>query len=691
MNSERLVNSGLEKWRFRVIYIIIGIVFSIYLVRLFSLQVVNGDEYAVQAEENRVKNVSVQTQRGNIYDRNGYVLAQNSAAYNVAITPAYLPLDTGTTEEIYRELSNLIDIPVTNGVLTDESAKLFTECQTDFGIKEIVTIGDTNAPYQPINIKCNVSKEVAMTISENTSDWLGVSIDYETVRQYPTGSLTAAVVGFLGPITAENQDYYTDLGFVAGRDKVGFGGVEYSMDETLLGKNGLRVVEVDNAGKEIRDVETPVDPVPGYSIRLTLDTRLQAAAQTALTDEMDFWNTYLNRIQSMNGVVVAINPKTGEILAMVSVPSYENNRFERLIPAYYYNQLSKDPLKPLLNHAVSAQHPPGSVYKMVAAIGALNERVVTPEQEIPCPGTISVLQKYSENDPGIPREYVGYDRNGHGMCYFTKAVALSDDIYFYKIGGGFELDVPDGGLGVWRSKEYAEALGYGRLTGIELPGEVPGLVPDPTWKRINQAENWSTGDTYITTIGQGYVLATPLQVVQSFAILANNGIYMQPTLIKDILDSQGNVVKAFEPKLVWDITKDALIDVLDENGKPTGEKKVVESWVVDYAKEGMRMVVSEGTSKDAMVLLEIPSAGKTGTAEYCDDVAQAKNLCQPEAWPTHSWYVGYAPYDDPEIAVVAFVYNGGEGASVAAPIVQRVLESYFDLKAIDAGNITTAN
>lgn len=687
MSSEKLVKSGLEKWRFRVIYIILVVVFSIYVGRLFSLQIINGETFQEQAEENRIKNISVQTQRGSLFDRNGYVLAQNVASYNVAITPAYLPGDEGTKEEIYRLLSPLIDVPVTNGIVTDESARFFTPCQTELGIKEIVYIGDTNAPFSSVNVKCNVNKEIAMTISEKKGDWPGVTVEVEPIRQYPTGYLTAEVIGFLGPITAENQDYYKELGFIAGRDKVGFGGAEYSLDEILLGKNGLRVVEVDAAGKEVRDVEPPIAPIAGNSIRLTIDTRLQAAAYAALTDEMKFWNTYLNRIQSQNGVVIAMNPKTGEILAMVSEPTFENNRLERFIPAYYYKQLSEDPLKPLLNHGISAMHPPGSVYKMVAAIGALNERVVTPEQQIPCPGTISVVQKYSANDPGTPREYVGYDRAGHGMCDFVKAVGLSDDIYFYKIGGGFENDVPDGGLGVWRLKEYAEVLGYGRLTGIELPGEVKGLVPDPTWKRIYRAENWSTGDTYITTIGQGYVLATPLQVLQSFAILANDGKYMQPTIVREILDAEGNVIKPFEPKLVWDITKDPLINILDENNKPTGQKKVVEPWVIEYAQRGMRRVVEDGTATKAMAMLEIPSAGKTGTAEYCDNVAQEKNLCQPEAWPAHSWYVGYAPYDDPEIAVVAFVYNGLEGASVAAPIVQRVLETYFDLKAIDAAGV----
>lgn len=686
MTNDTNQKHGLERWRFKIIYAILIIVFSIYTVRLFSLQVINGEAYLEQAEENRIRNISVQTQRGSIVDRNDYVLARNAASYNVAITPANLPSDPGTTEEIYRQLSSMIDVPVTNGTVTEESARFFTACQTDLGIKEIVLIDETNTPYTPVFIKCNVDKTTAMRISEKEDDWPGVTIEVEPVRQYPTGSLTAEIIGFLGPITAENQEYYTDQGFVSGRDKVGYAGVEYSMDDVLRGTNGKRVVEVDSAGKEVRDIEEPVDPVAGNSLRLTIDTRLQAAAKTILNDEISTWNIWFNQIRSLNGVVIAMNPKTGEILALVSEPTYENNRMETIIPAYYYNQLSQDPLKPLLNHAVSAQHPPGSVFKMVAAVGALNEGVVGPEEEVPCPGTISIIQKYSPNDPGTPMIYYGYDREGHGMCDFVEAVALSDDIYFYKIGGGFEPDIPDGGLGAWMIKEYAEALGYGQPTGIELPGEVSGLIPDPTWKRINKAENWSTGDTYIMTIGQGYVLATPLQVLVSFAILANDGVYMQPTLVRDILDSQGNVIKAFEPVIKWDVTKDPVIDVLDEDNKPTGEKKTIEPWVIDYAQEGMRQVVVYGTASAAMATLDIQSAGKTGTAEYCDDVAQEKGLCQRETWPFHAWYAGYAPFDDPEIVVVAFVYNGGEGASVAAPVVKRVLDAYFEMKAMDTAN-----
>jgi penicillin-binding protein 2 len=678
--------TGFENWRYRVIYILLGVVFVFFAIRLFDLQIVNGADYKAQAEENRLKEISVQTTRGTIYDRNGYVLAQNVPSYDVVITPANLPGDAGTVERIYRELSDLIGVPVTNGTLTDETAKAFTACQTDFGIKEIYTIGDTNAPFSPVKVKCNVDEKTALLVKSHASDWPGVGIEVESIRSYPTGSLTAAVVGFTGPITAETKAEYEALGFIAGRDKVGFSGVELTMDEVLRGTNGTRLVEVDNAGKVLKDVRAPVEPVAGNNLELTIDTRLQSAAEAALTYEMDWWNTHLGKIRSQNGVVIAMNPKTGEILAMVSYPTYENNRMTRVIPAYYYNQLSQDPLHPMLNHAISAELPPGSVYKMAAAIGALNEGVVTPDEQIECPGMITVTEKYSTNDPGRQQPYYSYDRTGHGICDFLKGVSLSDDVYFYKIGGGFQDEVPNGGLNVWRLQQYAQALGYGAVSGIELPGEAQGLVPDPTWKRINQFENWSVGDTYIATIGQGYVLSTPLQVLESFATLANNGAHMKPTLIKEITDAQGNVIKPFTPQLLWDITKDPVINVLDDTGKPTGEKKTVEPWVIDYAKQGMREVVVSGTASKIFkdTDLELQSAGKTGTAEYCDNVAQAKDLCKPEAWPTHAWYTGYAPYDNPEIVVTAFVYNGGEGASVAAPIVQKVLQAYFDLKAMDS-------
>lgn len=677
-------NRFFESWRMLVFYAIIAVVFGFFVVRLFDLQIVQGADLLAQADENRTRNIWVQTQRGVIYDRNGYVLAHNVPSYNVVITPALLPSDEGAVQEIYRQLSELIDMPVNKGGTDEETVKTFKPCESDLGITQIVYIADTNWPYDPVEIKCNVDQKIAMTVREKASDWPGVDIEIAPVREYPTGWLTAEVIGFLGPIYASVEQQYVDLGFVADRDKIGYAGVEYTLQDILGGRNGKRVVEVDVAGEILRDLEPPIEAVPGENVRLTIDTRLQMAAKTALIEEINFWNTYLNQIRSQNGVVIAMNPKTGEILALVSYPTFENNRMARLIPAYYYEQLSEDPNRPLFNHAISAEHPPGSVFKMAAAIGILNEGVVTPDYKIDDPGKITINQQYTPNDPGTPRDYVCWEPTGHGQVDFVHAVAWSCDVYFYKVSGGYQNEVPQG-LGIWRLSEYAKALGYGRLTDIELPGEAEGLIPDPTWKRRTIGENWATGDTYIAAMGQGYVLATPLQVLVSFATLANDGKYMRPTLVKEVLDSDGNVVQPFKPEQVWDITQDPVITVYDENQFATDEKITVAPWVVDLAKQGMRMVDEPGgTADDEFADMEIPAAGKTGTAEYCDNVAQSKNLCQPGNWPTHAWYAGYAPYDDPEIAVVAFVYNGGEGASVAAPIVRRVMEAYFELKAIDS-------
>jgi penicillin-binding protein 2 len=671
-----------DNWRLNSFYIVMVLVFGFYLYRLFDLQIVQGKDYLAQADNNRIAKKSEPASRGNIYDRNGFLLAGNIPSYNITITPAYLPEDEGSLENVYRELSDLIKIPVSKRVNFEEAVRNFSPCFTDLGIAEIVEIGRTNAPYTPIDIICNVAEQTAMIVKGKETDWPGVNVEIQPTRDYPTGNLTSEVVGFLGPIPAIYEADFKAKGFVPGRDKVGYAGVESTFQNELAGKNGERLVEVDNAGQEIRNLEAPIAPTPGSSLRLTIDTRLQLAAKTALTNEINFWNRWTGTTFSTNGVVIAVNPKTGEILAMVSFPNYENNRMARIIPGYYYEQLSLDPDRPLFNHAISAEHPPGSVFKMAAATGALNEGVITLDKQILDPGKITIIQKFYPNDPGTPRDYVCWNRAGHGIVTFLTGIAQSCDVFFYKIGGGYAGEVENGGLGILRIGEYARALGYGKILGIELPGESKGLIPDPTWKRINVGENWSTGDTYISTMGQGYVLATPLQVLMSIATLANNGKLMRPTIIKDILDSQGNVIKPFTPEMKWDITVDPVINTFVD-GLPTDKKITVQPWVIDKVKEGMRMVVTEGTAKTEFEGVNIQSAGKTGTAEYCDNIAQAKNLCQPGSWPAHAWYVGYAPYDDPEIAVIAFVYHGSEGSTVAAPIVREVLKAYFNLKALD--------
>lgn len=680
--------SVLEPNRLRIFYLVLAVILGIYIARLFSIQILETEDWMAQAINNRTLEISIPAPRGIILDRNGTILARNVPAYTLVITPAYLPDDDGAVQEIYRQLSQLTGVPVHQGNIATDT---YTPCVPGLGIAEMVYIGGSITPYQPVKIQCDMDPVVARIIIEKSVDMPGVDVEVEAVREYPTGVLTSILVGFLGPIPATEEAYWRDLGFVPGRDKVGYAGAELAFQDILAGKNGKRVVEVDVAGQILRDLEPPQPPKPGNNVRLTIDTRLQNAAQAILVSELNAWNAYLGYTLSSNGVIIVMNPKTGEILAMVSYPAYENNRMARFIPAYYWEQLNLDEYRPLLNHAIGAEHPPGSVFKLVTAVGALNEGVVTPDQRIKTPGKITVTEKYYANDPGKAKEFVDWKKEGFGELTFPYCIANSSNVCFYKLGGGYKNEIPEG-LGICRIGAYAYALGYGQTPQIELLDKANGLIPTPTWKRIYRGENWSTGDTYIATVGQGYVLATPLQVLLSAAVIANDGKYMRPTILREVLDGEGNVIQSFQPQMIWDITQDPVIEDYFNNEENTllrgcrdvPHKSKVEPWVLEQVQLGMRLAVLEGTLEKEFRQVPIAVAGKTGTAEYCDRFAREKNLCKPGDWPTHAWTVAYAPFDDPEIAVVAFVYNGGEGASVAGPIVRRVIEAYFELKAIDA-------
>ena len=689
MGSNMHTDFRAEPWRVLVFYFAALLVFGFLTFRLFNLQIFQGKDWLIRAEDNYTVETSIAASRGIIYDRHGVILARNVASYNIVITPAYLPDDQADIERIYRELSEIIDVPVNQGTL--EEAKLFAACVPGPGIAQLVELGSSLAPYKAVPVSCDVDEATARIVRERAVGWPGVSVVVDPIRDYPTGSLTADIIGFLGPIPASQVELYESQGFVAGRDKIGYAGVEATLQDILGGRNGKKVVEVDVAGQELRNLEPPIAPVAGKNVRLTLDLRLQKAAEGALLSEIDGWNKYFGKIRISSGVVIAMNPKTGEILAMVSYPTYENNRLARFIPAYYYQQLSEDPRRPLLNNAISSEYPPGSVFKLSTATGALNEGVVTVDQIIDAPGQLILTEKFSPNDPGKERPFVDwiYDQNpdGFGQISFLRCIAYSSNVCFYKLGGGYKDEIPEG-LGILRLGEYARALGYDAASGIELPGEADGLIPDPQWKRINQGENWSTGDTYIASVGQGYVLATPLQVLMSGATIANDGKLMQPTIVREILDDEGRLIEPFTPRLKWDITKTPLITNFNcEDGYciDTGTKKTVDPYVVQQVQKGMRMAVTNtlyGTLNDVFGDFPVAVAGKTGTAEYCDDVALAANRCTFGNWPTHSWTLAYAPYEDPEIIIMAFMYNGGEGASVAGPVVGRVMEAYFELKSI---------
>jgi len=655
-------------WSF---YVVIALALLGAAYQLVRLQVTGFDAYTVRAIDNRQQRLTLPAPRGVVYDRNGVLLAQNVPAISVLITPALLPEDSGRLAELYARLSELTGVPVSTPPLDAGNAtgNRIGDDSPSPGIQELVFLQETNAPYRPVVIAPDISREQALVLGAELRTMPGVQLEVRALRDYPTGALTAHVVGYMGPITEDQSDFYVNLGFDPARDRIGYAGIENRMQDVMAGRNGYKEVEVDVAGRELRTLGEGQAPVPGQSVVLTIDVRLQAAAAAALANRMKIENQIAQADTNplrppqpvTNGVAIAINPQTGEVLAMVSLPTYDNTMFSRFIPATYYQEMADHPYKPLFNNAISGEYPPGSVFKVAVAAGALQEGVVTAEQEIFDPGEIIITNRYFPNDPGKTRRVVCYNRAGHGDVNFITGIAVSCDVYFYALGGGYEAGgVKDGGLGIDRVHKYATMLGFDQLTGIELPGERKGLIPTRDWKRLNIGENWSTGDTYIASIGQGYVLSTPLQVLMAHTPFINrDGFVRKPTLIREVRDGEGNVLRTAS---VQNHSQTALTP-----------------YVIDQVSLGLRQVMIDGTGKKLGVE-GINLAGKSGTAEYCDNVAQAADRCQFGAWPAHSWMVVYAPYEKPEIAVVVFVYSGEEGSTVAGPVAQEIIDAYFVLK-----------
>jgi len=655
-------------WSF---YVVIALALLGAAYQLVRLQITGFDAYTVRAIDNRQQRLTLPAPRGVVYDRNGVLLAQNVPAISVLITPALLPEDSGRLAELYARLSELTGVPVSTPPLDAGNAtgNRIGDDSPSPGIQELVFLQETNAPYRPVVIAPDISREQALVLGAELRTMPGVQLEVRALRDYPTGALTAHVVGYMGPITEDQSDFYVNLGFDPARDRIGYAGIENRMQDVMAGRNGYKEVEVDVAGRELRTLGEGQAPVPGQSVVLTIDVRLQAAAAAALANRMKIENQIAQADTNplrppqpvTNGVAIAINPQTGEVLAMVSLPTYDNTMFSRFIPATYYQEMADHPYKPLFNNAISGEYPPGSVFKVAVAAGALQEGVVTAEQEIFDPGEIIITNRYFPNDPGKTRRVVCYNRAGHGDVNFIRGIAVSCDVYFYALGGGYEAGgVKDGGLGIDRVHKYATMLGFDQLTGIELPGERKGLIPTRDWKRLNIGENWSTGDTYIASIGQGYVLSTPLQVLMAHTPFINrDGFVRKPTLIREVRDGEGNVLRTAS---VQNHSQTALTP-----------------YVIDQVSLGLRQVMIDGTGKKLGVE-GINLAGKSGTAEYCDNVAQAADRCQFGAWPAHSWMVVYAPYEKPEIAVVVFVYSGEEGSTVAGPVAQEIIDAYFVLK-----------
>jgi len=605
------------------------------VVRLYRLQVIEARYWAVRAEEQRARLVRVPAPRGIIYSRDGEPLVRNVPAFQIVVVPALLPEDEVEREAVLRRLAELLNRPYTD----PEGA----------GLLEMVDQALDTAPYEPLVVAQRIDRQLALIIAQEGLTLPGVQVEVTARRQYPYGSLVAQLVGYLGAIPGGEEEAYRAQGYDPATDRVGYAGIEATFEDWLRGIPGERYQEEDVLGRVVRILGDERPPVPGNNVYLTVDLALQQVAQDAL------WRG-MNRVGSRRGVVIAMDPRTGEILAMVSLPTYDNNLFAQGISQEDYQRLLDDPHRPLLNHAIADELPPGSIFKVIPAAAALQEGVLTPRTRLNCPGTIVVPNKYYPNDPGRAQPFHCWLRSGHGWLDVVHGLAYSCDIFFYQVGGGLE-ETGFEGLGLERMAEYAHLFGLGSPTGIELPYEAPGLVPTARWKRLTIGENWSTGDTYNLSIGQGYLLVTPLQMLNVMAATANGGILYRPQIVHHVTDADGNVIRPFQPVI------SRTLPISPEN------------WTLIH--EGLEGAVVYGTATRGQVD-GVRVAGKTGTAQFCDDIAQQLGICgEGLAQPTHAWFMAFAPVEDPEIALIVFIYNGGEGSSAAVPVAQEILDWYF--------------
>jgi len=787
----------------------------VLVLRLYQYQFIDHQKFSDAADENAISKVPLAAPRGVIYDRYGVPLALNAAAWLVTITPAGLPDDQATALNVLNRLSALIEVPPTRAAADAAGLKDVRSLQ------EMVVEGAGIAPYRAVIVKANIPQPIAQQILEDKSQLPGIDVQWGAVREYPNGMVTAQIIGYLGPIGQKEANSLRDQGYNPSFERTGYAGIEAALNVQLSGTRGSLVQKVDVAGRPVQGGLLKEDPaIAGENVRLTIDLALQEAAQNALIDQINRINTKKKQLQSQAGAVVAIDPRNGQILAMVSWPTYDNSKFARFIDGNYYTQVAKDPLFPLVNRAVGSLYPPGSTWKILTSVAVAQEHVIDPNSNLNDSGQLIVSNSFAPNDQARSQKFVCWKRTGHGEVNLIKAIAVSCDVYFYQVGGGNPAVSPQtlrpGGLGVVNLDRYAAMFGVGEQTFIEIPGAVAGRMPDPTWKRRYYGESWSTGDTYNAAFGQGYVTVSPLQLANVAATIANGGTQYQPTLIDSFVDSANNVVQPFQPHVLRTMmlptdgspavlhieedmrikgqnslacvceldsgfydpanVPDALAKRVQDPANPDDPKATivqgcdpakvasgyrqtvivdrdmtppstpgkhfnfqsvdytvfvpfdydftdgvcdkdqfnvadasqfaspkpdagqngyqppfVDSSIFTLVQTGMHDATQLGGTVGADSVQGdpigynlsngIPTAGKTGTAEYCDDVAFKSNLCQQGAWPAHAWFVGYAPYNAPEIAIAAFVYHGDEGSAYAMPVVRAVTECYFSLKA----------
>ncbi len=631
-----------QSGRIRLILIGVGmlVALSILVVRFYDLEINYKQSFIIQARSNSEVTHSIPASRGLIYDRYGVPLVRNAPAFEIAIVPIRQPHSDNAIQQridrvaIYNRLAQMINQP---GVTAGD---IFTK----------VLANIYRAPYTPVIIAENVPRDIALTIQEQSIEMPGVVVESVGSRIYPYKELLGNILGYTGKIPEESKSEY-DPKIYEPNDRVGVTGIEYVGEKYLRGVKGSETDLVDASGEVLGKVGSPTAPQEGDSIHLTLDLRLQKIISDALLPIMQLRN-------SPRGAVVALNPNTGEVIGMVSVPGYDDNLFAQGITQKQYDALTSNIQRPLINHATSDAVPPGSTFKIVTAAALLEEHSLTPSTVIYDPGIFYLPDQYNPNSKGQPFVCWLYlsTGHGHGDQTISDAIRNSCDVFFYKAVGGYEPEHITG-LGPDKLAKWTMTFGISNTDLLEIGGG-HGFAPTPLWKRNTYGELWTTGDSYNMAIGQGYVLATPLEMANVMASIANGGTLYQPQIIHDTVDAKGNVVKSFQPKII--------------------RKLPISTPTMQLIQQALFAVVDHGTAVEA----KIPGfdyAGKTGTAEFCDAESVQLHICYNgiKFLPTHAWFVAYAPYQHPQIALAVYIWNGGQGSGVAAPVAQRIIAQYL--------------
>ncbi|HVM29967.1 MAG TPA: penicillin-binding protein 2 [Candidatus Limnocylindrales bacterium] len=601
-------------FRFGVFGLCLVLVLGVLTTRLFTLQIAGGGPSGGRASEARLTLQPIRSPRGLIYDRAGRLLAFNVPSYVVRVRPADLPLPQ--RPEVVGRLSALLDMPQ----------------------QQIIEALDRNAGllYDPVRIASDIPIEVASILEEEARFLPGVEVVVEDRRQYDYGPLVSQVLGYTGSVTPSDLNRLAGMGYL-NNDVLGKAGVEATFEERLRGSYGVEQVERDGSGRVIRTVSVVQPPEAGSSIELTIDVEMQQQAEQALGWAMEL-------IGLERGVVIVMNPQTGEILAMVSLPTYDNNTFARGISQDDYQALLNDPRKPLVNHAISEQYPPGSTYKMVTGAGALQDGIVTARQKL-------------ETAPYL--EINGYkfwewNRKGFGPMDLYDAFGRSAGTYFFQLAGRMGID---------RLAHWAHQFGFGHRTGIDLPGEARGIIPTDKWKREVFNQPIYPGEVYQAGIGQGYNTSTVLQVLNAYCALANGGSLLKPQIVRRVLDNSGEVVRDFQPELIHELELDDQV-------------------LLELRRAARRTVTIGHTGN--LVDMPIVVSGKTGTAEFGVRDSEGR-------LPIHYWFTGYVSKPaadgqaDPEaatseLAIVAFAYNAKTRGNAATEIVKYFLQLHYGLE-----------